>query len=119
MTDHSDHTSHSDHSDHPDFKKFQMAVDKGTITQWVGLYITLKGEKDKKQEVRETFEHMFQPARKVLEKYMIIATPCLTVISPCCGQVHEYVTIDDLPLVDVPCECGKEGCFIIKYEEEK
>jgi len=38
----------------------------------------------------------------------------LTITLPCGGQAT-YRTVDDIPLVDVPCPCGDPNHWLIKY----
>lgn len=34
-----------------------------------------------------------------------------------CGGSATYRTVDDIPLVDVPCPCGDPNHWLIKYQE--
>ena len=37
---------------------------------------------------------------------------------PCCGRTFTYETIDEIPTETLPCPCGADWSWVIKYEEE-
>ena len=43
--------------------------------------------------------------------------PALVVGMPDCGGSAVYDTVNDIPLVDVPCPCGDPRHWLIKYED--
>lgn len=44
--------------------------------------------------------------------------PLVMVKMPCCGKKYEFQDHDAFPEKTLPCECGKEGYFVVQYEEE-
>lgn len=59
---------------------------------------------------------------KSLEDGLDVNSPDYTLLGvylkPCGGSAT-YRTIDDIPLVDVPCPCGDPNHWLIKYTEVK
>ncbi len=43
--------------------------------------------------------------------------PELSITMPGCDKKVDYATVDDIPDVDVPCPCGDEAHYMIKYVE--
>lgn len=41
----------------------------------------------------------------------------LLAVTTVCGHEFTYPTAADLPIVDVPCLCGRDGCWAVKWEE--
>ena len=92
------------------------AVGIGDPPMIVGIYFNCPAEYSRVELIRAWVDVLREDRKaaglKARDIFLVAS------LEPCGGQAT-YRTIEEVPLVDVPCPCGDPNHWLIKWSEEK